>query len=224
MRVLVVEDEATLAQQLAAHLRGEGMVVDVAGDGREGLWMGSEYDFDVAVVDVGLPELDGLSLIRRLREDGRAFPVLVLTARDGWQDKVTGLEAGADDYLAKPFHYEELVARIRALVRRAAGFASAAISHGPISLDTNTKEVRVEDQLVELTAFEYNLLEYLMLHPNKVISKTELTEHLYAQDFERDSNVIEVFVGRLRKKLDPSGETKPITTVRGQGYRFAPDP
>ena len=221
MRVLIVEDEATLAEQLAERLRAEGMVVDVATDGREGLYYGSEYEFDVAVVDVGLPEIDGLTLIERLRADERAFPILILTARDGWQDKVTGLEAGADDYLAKPFHYEELVARIRALVRRAAGFASAAIEHGPIRLDTNTKEVRVGGELIELTAFEYNLLEYLMLHPNKVVSKTELTEHLYAQDFERDSNVIEVFVGRLRKKLDPSGATRPITTVRGQGYRLA---
>jgi two-component system response regulator PhoP len=223
MRVLIVEDEVTLAEQIAERLRAEGMVVDVAADGREGLYYGSEYEFDVAVVDVGLPEIDGLTLIERLRAGERAFPILILTARDGWQDKVTGLEAGADDYLAKPFHYEELVARIRALVRRAAGFASAAIAHGPIRLDTNTKEVRVDGELIELTAFEYNLLEYLMLHPNKVVSKTELTEHLYAQDFERDSNVIEVFVGRLRKKLDPSGATRPISTVRGQGYRLASD-
>ena len=223
MRVLVVEDEATLAAQLAERLRAEGMVVDVAADGREGLYHGEEFDYDVAVVDIGLPALDGVSLIRRLREQERSVPVLILTARDGWQDKVNGLEAGADDYLAKPFHYEELVARIRALVRRSAGFASAVLSQGPIRLDTNTKEVRVDGELVELTAFEYNLLEYLMLHPHKVVSKTELTEHLYAQDFERDSNVIEVFVGRLRRKLDPSGATRPITTVRGQGYRLAAD-
>ncbi|MCH2099348.1 MAG: response regulator transcription factor [Pseudomonadales bacterium] len=221
MRVLVVEDESTLREQLVGRLQEEGMAVDAAGDGREGLYLGTEYEFDAAVIDLGLPELDGVSLIERLRAEQRAFPILILTARDRWQDKVTGLDAGADDYLAKPFHYEELIARLRALVRRAAGFASAAISHGPITLDTNTKEVRVHDALIELTAFEYNLLEYLMLHPHKVVSKTELTEHLYSQDFERDSNVIEVFVGRLRKKLDPSGDSRPINTVRGQGYRLA---
>ena len=221
MRVLVVEDESTLREQLVGRLQEEGMAVDAAGDGREGLYLGTEYEFDAAVIDLGLPELDGVSLIERLRAEQRAFPILILTARDRWQDKVTGLDAGADDYLAKPFHYEELIARLRALVRRAAGFASAAISHGPITLDTNTKEVRVHGALIELTAFEYNLLEYLMLHPHKVVSKTELTEHLYSQDFERDSNVIEVFVGRLRKKLDPSGDSRPTNTVRGQGYRLA---
>lgn len=224
MRVLIVEDEATLAQQLSDRLREEGMVADVAADGREGLYYGGEYDYDVAVVDIGLPEIDGVSMIRQLRAAERTFPVLILTARDGWQDKVEGLEAGADDYLAKPFHYAELVARLRALVRRSAGFASSTIVHGPVSLDTHTKEVRVDEARIELTAYEYNLLEYLMLHPNKVISKTELTEHLYAQDFERDSNVIEVFVGRLRRKLAPDGERKPpIDTVRGQGYRFTVD-
>ena len=221
MRVLVVEDEVALAQQLRERLQSDGMVVDVAADGREGLYFGEEFDYDVAVVDLGLPELDGVSLIRRLREGSRQFPVLVLTARDSWQDKVTGLEAGADDYLAKPFHYEELMARLRALVRRASGFASPVLRHGNIELDTVAKEVRVEGARVELTAYEYNLLEYLMLHPNKVISKTELTEHLYAQDFERDSNVIEVFVGRLRRKLDPANERSPISTIRGQGYRLA---
>ncbi len=221
MRVLVVEDEIALAQQLRERLQSDGMVVDVAADGREGLYFGEEFDYDVAVVDLGLPELDGVSLIRRLREGSRQFPVLVLTARDSWQDKVTGLEAGADDYLAKPFHYEELMARLRALVRRASGFASPILRHGNIELDTVAKAVRVEGARVELTAYEYNLLEYLMLHPNKVISKTELTEHLYAQDFERDSNVIEVFVGRLRRKLDPANERSPISTIRGQGYRLA---
>jgi two-component system response regulator PhoP len=221
MRVLVVEDEAILAAQLAERLRAEGMVVDVAVDGREGLYYGQEYDYDVAVVDIGLPEIDGVTVIRRLRDAERAVPVLILTARDGWQDKVNGLEAGADDYLAKPFHYEELIARPRALVRRASGFATAVLRHGPIELDTSTKDVRVDGTRIDLTAYEYNLLEYMMLHPSKVISKTELTEHLYAQDFERDSNVIEVFVGRLRRKLDPDGLRRPIDTVRGQGYRLA---
>ncbi len=221
MRVLVVEDEKTLAQQLKERLEGDGMVVDLAVDGREGLYYGEEYDYDVAVVDLGLPELDGVSLIERLRRGERRYPILILTARDSWQDKVGGLEAGADDYLAKPFHYEELLARLRALVRRASGFASPVLRLGSIELDTVAKEVKVGGGRIDLTAYEYNLLEYLMLHPNKVVSKTELTEHLYAQDFERDSNVIEVFVGRLRRKLDPDGELRPIATIRGQGYRLA---
>ncbi len=221
MRVLVVEDEKTLAQQLKERLEGDGMVVDLAVDGREGLYYGEEYDYDVAVVDLGLPELDGVSLIERLRSGERRYPILILTARDSWQDKVGGLEAGADDYLAKPFHYEELLARLRALVRRASGFASPVLRLGSIELDTVAKEVKVGGGRIDLTAYEYNLLEYLMLHPNKVVSKTELTEHLYAQDFERDSNVIEVFVGRLRRKLDPDGELRPIATIRGQGYRLA---
>lgn len=220
MRVLVVEDETALAQQLHDRLVIESMAVDVAQDGREGEYFGLEYDYDAAIVDLGLPELDGVTLIERLRAGGRHFPVLILTARDSWQDKVAGLEAGADDYLAKPFHFEELVARIRALVRRASGYSSPVLEMGQIELDTGTKEVRVAGAPVELTAYEYNLLEYLMLHPNKVVSKNELTEHLYSQDFERDSNVIEVFIGRLRRKLDPGGTRKPITTLRGQGYRL----
>ncbi len=221
MRVLVVEDETALAQQLRERLVADGMVVDVAADGREGLYYGEEYGYDVAVVDLGLPELDGVTLIQRLREGERRYPILILTARDSWQDKVAGLEAGADDYLAKPFHYEELLARLRALVRRSSGFASPVLRLGGIELDTVAKEVKVSGSRIDLTAYEYNLLEYLMLHPNKVVSKTELTEHLYAQDFERDSNVIEVFVGRLRRKLDPEGELRPIATIRGQGYRLA---
>jgi two-component system, OmpR family, response regulator PhoP len=171
----------------------------------------------VAVIDLGLPKLGGLDLIRRLRAADRRFPILVLTARGNWKDKVEGLEAGADDYLTKPFQMEELQARINALVRRAAGFASPVIGSGPIALDTAKKEVRLNDDPVELTAYEYRVLEYLMLNPGRVVSKTELTDHIYEQDFERDSNVIEVFVGRLRKKLDP---LNPIRTVRGQGYRF----
>lgn len=221
MRVLVVEDEDALAQQLEERLRSDGMVVDRAGDGREAIYYGEEFDYDVAVIDLGLPKVDGVDVIRHLREGERRYPILILTARDSWQDKVTGLEAGADDYLAKPFHYEELLARLRALVRRASGFATPVLRIGRVDLDTVAKEVRVSGERIDLTAYEYNLLEYLMLHPNKVVSKTELTEHLYAQDFERDSNVIEVFVGRLRRKLDPGGELRPITTIRGQGYRLA---
>ncbi|MEZ5599396.1 MAG: response regulator transcription factor [Pseudomonadales bacterium] len=217
MRVLIVEDEAALAAQLGSALRGAGFVVDTAKDGEEGLYFGNEYDYDAAVIDLGLPRLDGMSLIRRLREGERTMPVLILTARGNWQDKVKGLEAGADDYLTKPFQMEELLARLNALIRRAAGYSSPVLEHGDLKLDTSKKEVRVAGSPVELTAYEYRVLEYLMLNPNRVVSKTELTDHLYEQDFDRDSNVIEVFVGRLRKKLDPMN---PIRTVRGQGYRF----
>jgi two-component system response regulator PhoP len=220
MRILLVEDEPGLQQQLADRLRADGYVVDAAGDGEEGLYFGREYLYDAAIVDLGLPRLGGLELIRRLRVEQRRWPILVLTARGHWQDKVTGLEAGADDYLTKPFQMEELLARLNALVRRAAGFASPVLACGPVELDMARKEVRLEGDAVELTAYEYKVLEYLMLNPGRVISKTELTDHLYDQDFERDSNVIEVFVGRLRKKLDPFN---PIRTIRGQGYRLAVD-
>lgn len=217
MRILVVEDEQILQDQLVEKLRHAGYVVDAAGDGEEGLYYGREYDYDAAVIDLGLPKLDGIDLITTLRNEKRSFPVLVLTARGHWQDKVHGLEAGADDYLTKPFQMEELLARLNALMRRAAGHASPVLREGELQLDTAKKEVRVEDALVELTAYEYKVLEYLMMNASRVVSKTELTEHLYDQDFDRDSNVIEVFVGRLRKKLEP---INPIRTVRGQGYRF----
>ena len=220
MRVLIVEDESTLASQLAGALRAAGFVVDAAKDGEEGLYFGEEYDYDAAVIDLGLPRLDGMSLIRRLRSADRNMPVLILTARGNWQDKVKGLEAGADDYLTKPFQMEELLARLNALIRRAAGYSSPVLEHGDLKLDTAKKEVRVAGDAIELTAYEYKVLEYLMLNPDRVVSKTELTDHLYEQDFDRDSNVIEVFVGRLRKKLDP---VNPIRTVRGQGYRFQSD-
>jgi two-component system response regulator PhoP len=218
MRILVVEDEPNLSAQLKSRLGEEGFIVDVAMDGEEGLYYGREYDYDAAVVDLGLPKLDGMDLIAELRRENRDFPVLVLTARGNWQDKVEGLEAGADDYLTKPFQVEELLARLNALMRRAAGYASPVIEQGGLRLDTAKKEVRVDDALVELTAYEYKVLEYLMLNPSRVVSKTELTDHLYEQDFDRDSNVIEVFVGRLRKKLNP---VNPIRTIRGQGYRFS---
>lgn len=220
MRLLVVEDEAPLREQLERSLRGAGYVVDAAEDGEEALYYGREYDYDAAVVDIGLPKLDGVEVIKTFRGEDRGFPVLILTARGHWQDKVGGLEAGADDYLTKPFHMEELLARMNALVRRSAGFSSPVITAGPVALDTARKDVRVDDHPVDLTAFEYRVLEYLMLSPGRVVSKTELTDHLYEQDHDRDSNVIEVFVGRLRKKLDPAGELNPIRTVRGQGYRF----
>jgi two-component system response regulator PhoP len=220
MRILIVEDELNLSQQLVRHMTDTGLVVDAAHDGEEGLYYGREYDYDAAVIDLGLPKLNGIDLIKKLRAEGHGFPVLILTAREHWEDKVAGLEAGADDYLTKPFHMEELQARLNALIRRAAGYASPLLTANGLSLDTGKKEVRLESRLVELTAFEYKVLEYLMLNPNRVISKTELTDHLYDQDYDRDSNVIEVFVGRLRKKLARKDEAALIRTVRGQGYRF----
>ncbi len=220
MRVLVVEDEAGIREHLAARLRNEGFVVDAAKDGEEGLYYGREFPLDIAIVDLGLPVLDGIELIRRLRADGHTYPILILTARSRWQEKVDGLEAGADDYLVKPFHVEELLARVRALVRRAAGVAGSAIRCGPVSLDTSTQEVAVDGVPLNLTAYEYRLLQYLMLHAGKVLSKSELTEHIYEEDSDRDSNVIEVFIGRLRKKLDPDNRIQPIETLRGRGYRF----
>ena len=220
MRVLVVEDASLLRQQLKLGLEQAGFVVDDARDGRTGVYLAVEDDYDAAIIDLGLPELDGISLIRQMREAGQRYPVLILTARGDWQDKVSGLDAGADDYVVKPFRMEEILARLNALMRRAAGFASPVISSGPIQLDTSAKRVSVNGTGVDLTAYEYKTLEYLMLHPDQVVSKTELTEHLYAQDYDRDSNVLEVFVRRLRQKLDPDQTLNPIETVRGQGYRM----
>lgn len=217
MRILLVEDDAALQRQLCERLRREGIAVDSAFDGAEGLYFGREVDYDAAVVDLGLPKLGGLDLVRQLRALRRRWPILILTARDHWQDKVAGLEAGADDYLAKPFQMEELLARLNALVRRAAGYATPLLELGPLVLDTARKALRLAEQPVELTAFEYKVLEYLLLHADQVVSKTELTDHIYEQDFERDSNVIEVFIGRLRRKLEPYDL---IRTIRGQGYRL----
>lgn len=222
MRVLVIEDDAGLRAQLIENLKDAGHVVDAAGDGEEGIYFGREYDYDAAVIDLGLPKRDGLAVIKALRAVGRSLPILILTARSHWQDKVAGLEAGADDYLTKPFHMEELRARLNALMRRAAGHASPVITVGPYALDTARKEARVGETAIELTAFEYRVLEYLVVNAARVVSKTELTDHLYEQDFDRDSNVIEVFIGRLRRKLDPDGAFSPIRTIRGQGYRFSP--
>lgn len=220
MRVLVVEDDPELLTQIASRLTEQGMVVDMASDGREGLYQAMEYPIDLALIDLGLPELDGLTLIRELRAAGRDVPVLVLTARGRWQEKVEGLEAGADDYLVKPFHPEELMARVRALLRRSSGWAQSTLACGPIELDPQTQRVTLDGTPVELTAYEYRLLEYLMMHAGDVVSKTVLTEHLYAEDEERDSNVIEVFIRRLRRKLDPDETLQPIETLRGRGYRF----
>ncbi len=220
MRLLVVEDESLLRQQLVLGLQKAGFVVDDAADGRAGLFYALEYEYDAAIIDLGLPLLDGISVIRKLRESGRKYPVLILTARGDWQDKVAGLDAGADDYVVKPFRLEEIQARLNALLRRAAGFASPQITAGPISLDTTSKRVTVHGNPVELTAYEYKTLEYLILHIDQVVSKAELTDHLYAQDYDRDSNVLEVFIRRLRQKLDPDQTLQPIDTVRGQGYRL----
>ncbi len=221
MRILVVEDEAAIRDGLKTQLVAAGFTVDVASDGDEGLFAGLEYPLDVAIVDLGLPKLPGLDLIRRLRAEKRSYPILVLTARDRWQDKVEGLEAGADDYVSKPFHFEEVLARVQALMRRAGGWATPELICGPIVLDTRKQTVTVNGAPIELTTFEYRILEHLMLRAGQVISKTELTERLYDEDFERDSNVIEVFIGRLRRKLDPEDQLKPIETLRGRGYRFA---
>ncbi|MCV6606077.1 MAG: response regulator transcription factor, partial [Porticoccaceae bacterium] len=216
MRLLIVEDEDALRQQLQTALNDDGYAVDAAADGNEGLYYGTEHPYDLAVIDIGLPGMDGIELIKTLRQRQQQFPILILTARGNWQDKVAGLEAGADDYLVKPFHQEELKARIHALLRRAAGHASSTLDFGPLQIDTASKQVTLDNTSLELTSYEYNTLEYLSRQPGKVVSKTELTEHLYDQDFDRDSNVIEVFIGRLRKKIDPDGKLKPIATVRGQ--------
>ena len=221
MRVLLVEDEAPLRETLAARLKREGFAVDTAGDGEEGLYHGREVPFDIAVIDLGLPKMSGMDLVKALRAEGQKFPILILTARSSWQDKVEGLKSGADDYRVKPFHVEELLARLNALLRRAAGWSKPSLDCGPVKLDLSAQTVTVNGMGVDLTSYEYKVLEYLMLHAGELVSKADLTEHIYQQDFDRDSNVLEVFIGRLRKKLDPEGEIKPIETVRGRGYRFA---
>lgn len=220
MRVLIAEDDSRLLTQLDALLQHNGYSVDLADNGEHALFQIKEYTYDLAIIDIGLPKLDGFDVIRQARQQDVKCPILILTARDRWQEKVEGLDAGADDYLTKPFHNEELLARAKALIRRASGQANPLIEFGPIALDTVSEEIRVDNKALDLTAYEYKVMEYLMLNPQKVVSKTELTEHIYDQDFDLDSNVIEVFVGRLRKKLDPSGELKPIETLRGRGYRI----
>jgi two-component system OmpR family response regulator len=218
MRVLVVEDDEDLARQLKDCLVEAGYSVDLAADGEEGHYLGANEPYDVVVLDLGLPVIDGITVLERWRQEGRAMPVLILTARDRWSEKVAGFDAGADDYVAKPFHMEEVLARLRALVRRAAGHASAELACGPLLLDTRSARVSVDGRPVKLTAQEYRLLAYLLHHQGRVVSRTELTEHLYDQDFDRDSNIIEVFVGRLRKKLGADL----IETARGLGYRLRP--
>jgi two-component system response regulator PhoP len=221
MRILVVEDEAAIRDALKTQLAEAGFTVDVAADGEEGLFAAQEIQLDVAIVDLGLPKLPGLELIKRLRSQGKSFPILILTARDRWEEKVEGLQAGADDYVAKPFHFEEVLARVQALIRRAGGWSTPELVCGPIALDTRAQTVKVNGTPVELTTYEYRILEHLMLHAGEVISKSDLNESMYNEEMERDSNVLEVFIGRLRRKLDPQDHIKPIETLRGRGYRLA---
>ncbi len=220
MRSLIIEDDRKLQSQLTDILKTHQFAVDTACDGEEGSYLANEVNYDIAIIDLGLPKKSGIDVIKSLRQAGKKYPVLILTARGDWQDKVSGLEAGADDYLVKPFHVEEMLARVRALMRRAGNTATPELVFGPLRLQLTEKQVSVNQQPVELTAFEYNTLEYLALNRGRVISKTELTEHLYDQEFDRDSNVIEVFIGRLRKKIDDGTAQEFIKTIRGQGYRF----
>jgi two-component system, OmpR family, response regulator len=216
MRILVVEDDASLNAQLKSALEDAGYVVDAAADGEEGHFLGDTEPYDCVILDIGLPVMDGISVLQRWRDDGRAMPVLILTARDRWSDKVSGIDAGADDYVTKPFHVEEVLARVRALIRRAAGHASSEIRCGPLVVDTKSSKATVEGTTLKLTSHEFRLLSYLAHHLGEVVSRTELIEHLYDQDFDRDSNTVEVFVGRLRKKIGADL----IETVRGLGYRM----
>lgn len=220
MRALIIEDDADLREQIAAQLRDQGFAVDGTGDGEEGLFFAEEYATDIAIIDLGLPGRTGMDIIREARAAGRSFPILILTARSRWQDKVEGLEAGADDYVVKPFQPEELMARVQALVRRSRGWARPVLECGDIALDTARQQVHVAGESITLTAYEYRVLEQLMLRAGEVVSKTDLSEHIYEEEDERDSNVIEVFIRRLRHKLDPDGARKPIETLRGRGYRM----
>ncbi|HEC07540.1 MAG TPA: response regulator transcription factor [Thiolapillus brandeum] len=223
MRLLLVEDEIPLLQQLSGQLERSGYAVEQAENGTDGLYLGREFPIDVAIIDLGLPDLPGLEVIRTLRAEDRDFPILILTARGRWQEKVEGLEAGADDYLVKPFQFEELLARLNALLRRSSGWSTPVLQFGSISLDTMSQSLEINGEAVQLTAYEYRVLEYLMLHAGEVVSKTELTEHIYEQDYDRDSNVLEVLLSRLRRKLDPDNRIKPIETLRGRGYCFRLD-
>ncbi len=221
MRLLLIEDDAALRLPLARQLEADGYRVDQASDGEEGLFLAQEYPVDLAIVDLGLPKLNGLTIVQRLRTAGSTMPLLILTARSSWQDKVSGLEAGADDYLTKPFEYPELAARVKALLRRSLKAASDTLAIGPIALDFGAQAVRLDGELLELTAYEYRLLEYLVRERARVVTKSELADYLYPHGEDRDSNVVEVLIGRLRRKLDPEGTLAPVETVRGRGYRFA---
>jgi two-component system response regulator PhoP len=221
MRALIVEDESTLRSQLVTALREQGYAIDETGDGEEGLYLALNMPIDLAIIDLGLPGRDGLSLIKSLRKQDKQYPVLILTARDRWQDKVDGLEAGADDYLTKPFHIEELLARTRALLRRTGGWTDSVMQFERMSIDTRAQQVTVDDVPVDLTAYEYRVLVYLATQGGKVISKSTLLDHLYDEDTDRDPNVLEVFIRRLRQKLDRDKTLNPIETLRGRGYRLA---
>ncbi len=220
MRILIVEDDSRLLLQLDQYMQSQGFSVDLADDGDKALYQLKEYNYDLAIIDVGLPIIDGFDVVKQARASHISCPIIILTARDRWQEKVKGLESGADDYLTKPFVHEELLARVKALIRRSAGQASPIMHKGPLSLDTSANQLYVNEKPIELTAYEYKVIEYLMMNPNKVVSKTEMVEHIYDQDFDLDSNVIEVFVGRLRRKLDKDNLIKPIETLRGRGYRL----
>lgn len=220
MRILLIEDENQLQAQIQQQLEIDGYMVDTCSDGEEGLFCASEYPLDAAIIDIGLPGMSGLEVIKALRDQGSLLPILILTARDSWQDKVNGLETGADDYLAKPFQMEELKARVKALLRRATGAPSTLLKFGAITLDLNAQSVSVNGNKIDLTSFEYRLIEQLARHQGEVLSKQALTDYLYPHDEDRDSNVLEVMVGRLRRKLDPDGTLQPIETLRGRGYRF----
>ena len=220
MRLLLIEDDAALRLTLARQLEADGYRVDQARDGEEGLFLAREYPVDLLIVDLGLPKLNGLTIVQRLRGEGSTLPILILTARASWQDKVVGLEAGADDYLVKPFEYPELAARLKALLRRSLKTASDVLTLGPLSIDLSAQVVRLDSTVMELTAFEYRLLEYLVRQRPAVVSRQALSDYLYPHGDDRDSNVLEVLVGRLRRKLDSQGRLNPIDTVRGRGYRF----
>ena len=221
MRLLLVEDDAALRLGLARRLEADGYRVDQAGDGADGLFQAREYPLDLAIVDLGLPRVDGITIVQTLRAEGRTLPILVLTARGSWQDKVRGLEAGADDYLVKPFEYPELAARVKALLRRSLKAASDVLTCGALAIDFSAQVARLDGAALELTTFEFRVLEYLARERARVVSKKELSDYLYPHDEDRDSNVLEVLVGRLRRKLDPDGTLQPIETLRGRGYRFA---
>ena len=220
MRVLVIEDELNLLADIKTHLESEDYIVDTSSDGNEGYFFATEYPLDAAIIDIGLPGMDGIEIIKKLRQDGNSLPILILTARSRWQEKVEGLEAGADDYLVKPFQMEELLARVKALLRRATGSPTIELKCGCITLNVGTQQVLLNEVLIEVTAFEYRMLEYMMRNSSEVVSKSILADYLYPHDDDRDSNVIEVLIGRLRKKLDPDGTLKPIETLRNRGYRF----
>ena len=220
MRILVIEDETGLQADIRQRLETEGYIVDTSGEGNEGLFFATEYPLDAAIIDIGLPGISGIEIIQRLRDQGHTLPVLILTARSRWQEKVEGLEAGADDYLVKPFQMEELLARLKALLRRATGTPTTELRCGAVALNLGTQQVLLNEKVLDVTAFEYRMLEYLMRHSSEAVSKSRLADYLYPHDDDRDSNVIEVIIGRLRKKLDPNGSLQPIETLRNRGYRF----